>query len=189
MNPGGESIRVVHPLFQTEGGGSIPTSPLQLQFGRISADVAANLNAEWHSVLPYIPVFHIEIAFGAIFENKFYAVGMFGRPVARTICDAGILELRRMAIAQDSPKNTASRMLAWMVREIVKLRPDIRRVISYQDTSIHKGTIYKAQGWDPVDMSSSPVNWGGEAQTKTPPSRERNGKVLCAPKIRWERSL
>jgi len=185
----GESIRVVHPLFPTEGGGSTPTSPLQFHFGRISAELAATLNSEWHSVLPYIPIFHIEIAFAAIFSNVFYAVAMFGRPVARTICDSGILELRRMAIAPDAPKNTASRMIAWMVKEVAKMRPDIRKLISYQDTSIHRGTIYKAQGWIPVDMSSSPVNWGGAAQTKTPPSRTRNGKVLKAPKIRWERTL
>ena len=28
--------RLVHPLFQAEGGGSIPTSPLQLHVGRIA---------------------------------------------------------------------------------------------------------------------------------------------------------
>ena len=35
MDQCGERIRVVHPLFQVEGGGSIPTSPLQLTVGRI----------------------------------------------------------------------------------------------------------------------------------------------------------
>ncbi len=185
----GESIRVVHPLFQVEGGGSIPTSPLQLRFEQVASNFAASLNEEWHSVLPYIPVFHIQIAFGAFFNDVCYAVAMFGRPVARTICDKGWLELRRMAIANDAPKNTATRMLSWMVREVSKMCPDVVKIISYQDSEHHKGTIYKAQGWTPVKMEHSPVNWGGTAQKKKPPTRSRRTKILKSTKIRWERNL
>ena len=189
MNTRGDCIRVVHPLFQVEGGGSIPTSPLQFHFERVTGKFAAEMNAAVHSVLPSIPVFHIQIAFGAFFNGRCYAVAMFGRPVARTICGLGWLELRRMAITDDAPKNTASRMLSWMVREVTKMRPDVVKLISYQDTEHHTGTIYKAQGWHPVDMKHSPVNWGGAAQTKTAPSRKRETKILKAPKIRWERDL
>jgi len=35
-----------------------------------------------------------------------------------------------------------------MLREIKKEFPHIKRVISYQDTAVHRGTIYKASGWE-----------------------------------------
>ena len=168
-------------------GVSIPTPPLQ--FRRIANKDGALLNARWHSVLPNIPVFHIQIAFGAFLGEECCGVSLWGRPVARTICDRGWLELRRMALSIEAPKNTASKMIGWMVRELRKLRPDIVKCISYQDTQHHKGTIYKASGWKAVDMKSSPVNWGGNAQTKTPPSRKRATKILKAPKVRWEKDL
>lgn len=165
------------------------TSPLQFEFKRIPNKLGAQLNQEWHSVLPYIPVFHIQIAYGAYYQERCFAVALWGRPVARTICGIGWLELRRMAICKDAPKNTASCMLAWMARELKRERPDIVKLISYQDTEIHHGTIYKASGWKGIDRSSSPVNWGGAAQTKTPPSRIRTGKVLKAVKVRWEKDI
>lgn len=181
----GDSSLVEYPVLPGEGG-SIPTSPLQFRFERIKNKRGAELNAQWHSVLPSLPVFHIQFAFAAIYEGRPYAVGLWGRPVARTICNMGYLELRRMAICSLAPKNTASRMLRWMKAEITRLRPDIIKLISYQDTRHHQGIIYKAAGWHPVDMKSSPVNWGGFSQTKTAPSRMRKTKILAAPKIRWE---
>ena len=185
----GGSLTEKRPVQQGDGG-STPTPSLQILFRRIPNKLGAKLNAQWHSVLPSIPVFHIQIAFGAFLPNgDCCGVSLWGRPVARTICGKGWLELRRMALSPQAPKNTASKMLGWMGREIPKLRPDINRFISYQDTEHHKGTIYRAAGWMPVDMKSSPVNWGGASQTKTPPSRERKTKILKAPKIRWERKL
>lgn len=157
-----------------EGGGSIPTSPLQFRFERISNKSGVEANQKWHSILPSIPVFHVQIAYGALYEGRLYAVALWGRPVARTICGLGYLELRRMAISEIAPKNTASRMLAWMAKDIAKIRPDIIKLISYQDTSHHKGIIYKAAGWKPVDRSASPVNWGGSiANSKTSDTTEK----------------
>lgn len=181
---------MVEQPVQQVNGGSNPTPSLQVLFKLIPNKLGAELNAKWHSVLPSIPVFHIQIAFGVFLPNgECCGVSLWGRPVARTICGKGWLELRRMALSPEAPKNTASKMLGWMGREIPKLRPDINRFISYQDTEHHKGTIYRAAGWTPVDMKSSPVNWGGNAQTKTKPSRERSTKILKAPKIRWEKEV
>lgn len=176
-------------VIQTEDSGAIPVSTLQLRICHMNKARAVELNAAWHSVLPYIPAFHVQIAYGAEYGGKYYAVALWGRPVARTICGKGWLELRRMAIAKDAPKNTASRMLGIMARDIRKIRPDICKLISYQDTARHKGTIYKAAGWSPVDRSSSPINWGGAAQTNKPPTRLRKPIIASAPKIRWERIL
>ena len=76
-------------------------------------------------------------------------------------------------------------MLAWMRRQITRERPDVVKLISYQDTEHHSGTIYRAAGWRPVEMAHSPVNWGGAAQRK-PATRDRAAPILTAAKVRWE---
>src|SRR3990167_5029668 len=65
MDTRGDSIRVVHPLFPTEGGGSIPTSPLQFHIGKIERKVFAKLNHAWHSRLPNVGNCTIGICYGA----------------------------------------------------------------------------------------------------------------------------
>jgi len=85
MTPSGESIRVVHPLFQEEGGGSTPTSPLQLFIGRINQRLAMQLNEKWHSRLPDISNWQNCDAYGAEYEGVFYAVAMWSIPSARAL--------------------------------------------------------------------------------------------------------
>jgi hypothetical protein len=48
----GEGVTVAYPLFQEEGGGSIPTSPLQFEIMEIDIHRAQKLNSLWHSRLP-----------------------------------------------------------------------------------------------------------------------------------------
>lgn len=69
-----------------------------------------------------------------------------------------ILELRRLALCEFCPK-------------IIKL-------ISYQDTEVHLGTIYKASNW----------KVGGETQLMAWDNikRKRNQLQSTANKIRWE---
>jgi hypothetical protein len=93
----------------------------------------------------------------------------------------GWLELRRMAICDDAPKNTASRMLAFMRRDIRQTRPDIVRLISYQDTDVHRGTIYRASGW-----SVGAHTVVGDKGWNT---RQRNVMQSASDKIRWETQL
>lgn len=74
----GDDARVAYPLFQGEKGGSIPTSPLQLQIIPIGLSRAKKLNELWHSRLPlYETGFceHAKICFGALYKNIFYAIG------------------------------------------------------------------------------------------------------------------
>ena len=176
----GDSIRVVHPLFQEEDDGSIPISPLQFHFGRIDRKTFSFLNEEWHSRLPIVTNCFEGICYGAEYKNMFYAVAWWSKPIAQNRLTNGstIYELRRFAIADDAPKNTASKMLSFMKKDIKKLFPHIKRLISYQDTDAHYGTIYKASGWEQetegnftswenrkdfnrVDQSKSPkVRWG-----------------------------
>jgi len=178
----GDCIRVVHPLFQEEGSGSIPTSPLQLEFGRCPMNVALTLNREWHSRVPELRnQTGKNVAFAAIFEGRYFAVAIWGEPIARMLNGKGMLELRRMAIAPDAPKNTGSRMLRIMRLLIRKENLDVKRLISYQDTESHVGTIYKAAGWS-VGNESKPSAKGWN-------TRKRGEMQTWAKKVRWEIDL
>ena len=180
MNTRADSVRVAHPLFQAEGGGSTPTSALQLQVFGCPIRDAVRLNRKWHSRLPVLSNWQACEAYSAEFEGVRYAVAIWSHPVARLLNGKGMWELRRMAIAPDAPRNTASRMLSVMSRLIRKARPDIATLISYQDTDVHKGTIYKASGWSPRLMSDSQTKW-------SMPNREReDGPASNSPKVRWE---
>jgi hypothetical protein len=182
----GDGVPVAQPLFQEEGSGSIPTSPLQLRFEKIDVPTACSLVALWHSRLPNItPVtitMGIHAAYVAIYDGHFYATAIWSPPVARLLWDADrCLELRRMAVSDQAPTNTASRMLGFMVRDIKKVFPSVVRLLSYQDTEVHKGTIYKATGWLPVHTT------GGDDWVR--PNRSRNATQSDAIKVRWEKVL
>jgi len=112
-----------------------------------------------------------------MFENRWLAVGIWSSPVNQAFDMDSVLELRRMAIASEAPKNTATRMLRIMIMLIRQRLPTIKRLISYQDTEVHKGTIYKASGWQAIDtIKYRPWN-------KT---RQRDNEQSTADKTRWE---
>jgi hypothetical protein len=186
VNERGDSIRVVHPLFHEEGGGSIPTSPLQLHFGAIAIPMAEQLNGLWHSRLPnsgLLPSGGDYTTYGAEHGGIYYAAAIWGIPVARLLNGKGIYELRRFAIAPDAPRFTATRMLGWMVRQIRKLGHKL--AISYQDTAVHSGTIYRAAGWTPVTVAVSGANWDVPSRARRKPTSD----AKATQKIRWEYAL
>jgi hypothetical protein len=181
----GDSVRVAPSLFQKGSGGSIPTSPLQLKIEFINVKLACKLNEKWHSRLPKIHWSNIVrnthyVCFGAEYDYKWYAVGIWSSPVAQNRFKDGkkMLELRRLAICNDAPLNTASRMIKIMIIKIKDKFPEIDRLISYQDTEVHNGTIYKASNWNIINKSKG-MSW----TTKT---RKRNKEQTLAKKIRWE---
>jgi hypothetical protein len=92
-----------------------------------------------------------------------------------------ILELRRLAISKEAPKNTASRMIKVMISIIRQKFPDIKKLISYQDTEVHRGTIYKASNWK-IGAKVRGLSW-------TTKNRKRNPEQTLAKKIRWEYQL
>lgn len=180
-----DGAAVARPLFQAEEGGSTPTSALQLRFGPADFDTARALNAAWHSVLPNLdprcsgggPI--PAQCYVAEFDHHWYAVAIWTGPANRSLGEMGdrILELRRMAIAPTAPKNTASRMLGFMARDLPKRLPTIERLISYQATEHHAGTIYKASGWVPVGYKVW-VPWSN--------ARRRGVPQTTSDKVRWE---
>jgi len=176
-----DGVRVAYPLFQAGGGGSSPTSALQLTVEVVSFKTAKELNRLWHSRLPRIAdpggTGNAGLHYAAEFDGLWYAAAIWTHPVAYKLPQTEWLELRRLAVAPDAPKNTASRMLGVMVRLIRKERPELTRLISYQDTEVHTGTIYKAAGWTPTVVSQGP-DWAK--------SRPRPKSQSTAEKQRWE---
>jgi hypothetical protein len=125
-----------------------------------------------------------KVCYVAEYSNRYLACAIWTDPVAANRFSDGhlMLELRRMAISPEAPKNTASNMIAWMIRDIKKKFPELARVISYQDTVAHHGTIYKASGWTPCNVASTMVDWNVNGRVRA----ETQSK---APKIRWEKQL
>lgn len=94
-----------------------------------------------------------------------------------------------MACAPDAPKNTASRFLAWMTRQIPKTHG---KAISYQDVEVHTGTIYKACGWTAGFVTKARIRdrFKPRKGTNRPYRQDINGKAVAgASKIRWELEL
>jgi hypothetical protein len=149
---------------------------------------ACDLNAKWHSRLPKVVAGNIYrnrhyVCYGAEFQGTYFAVGIWSSPVAANRFKNGnnILELRRLAIAPDAPFNTATRMLKIMRLDIKKRFPNVTRLISYQDTEVHQGTIYKAAGWNSTATSEG-ISWSATG-------RKRNTDQTLATKVRWEFEL
>jgi hypothetical protein len=176
-----EGVRVAYPLFQAEGGGSTPTSALQLYFRAVELSEARQLVKLWHSRLPRFGRFACRVAYGAEFDGVFYAAAIWTNPLSRKLPQMTWLELNRMAVAPDAPRNTPSRMLAWMARDIRERLPEVETLVSYQDTEAHTGCIYRAAGWSATRRL--------EGDTWDRPSRPRADSQTVAPKHRWEKEL
>ncbi len=176
-----DDVRIACPLFQAESGGEVPTSALQLRLYRCSLQTFSNLTNLWHSRLPDIGGFYINgLFFTAEFSNLYYATAGWSSPISMSFNGTQTLELRRFAIAPDAPKNTASRLLSVMIRIIKRQNPTLVKLISYQDTGVHSGIIYKAQGWQPTRISKEgEQNW---VKTKGTSCKLQTTTA----KIRWE---
>lgn len=187
-------VRVAYPLFQAEGGGSTPASALHtgdLTFARCERALAVRLVGEWHSRLPKCQAGPWQYAFSAEHSGIVYAVALWNNPSARTL-PGHWLELRRLACAPDAPPNTPSAFLGWMARYFAKHSPERERLVSYQDTAVHQGTIYRAAGWTPAFTSKPRVRDRSKNRVGTERAyRSRLNGIApdASAKVRWERAL
>lgn len=184
-----ESVRIKQVSKQTTLNSSSDfenlKSPKQLTIKKIKAKQASLLNERWHSKLPKIHWSNIVrnthyVCYGFYFKDYVVGVGIWSSPVAQNRFKNGkeILELRRLALSEQCPKNTASRVIALMIKEIEKEFPEINRLISYQDTSVHSGTIYAASNWHNAQEIDF-ISWNTN-------NRNRNKDQSTSKKIRWE---
>lgn len=111
-------------------------------------------------------------------NNAPIAAAMWGRPTARMEDQERCLELTRLAHCPNAPRNLGSWSLGKMRRWIRENKPEIERVISYQDASVHRGTIYKADNWNMVYEKHTEHTWLNRPGRK---GTERQHK------IKWER--
>ena len=162
------------------------SSPKLFELSTVSAHSACNLNSRWHSRVPLIDPSNVTrnthyVCYVARYESVAYAVAIWSSPIAGNRLKDGkkLLELRRLAINEDAPKNTATWMLSKMTKDIKKRFPNVIRLISYQDTDVHFGTIYKAANWTSVCRSEL-NDWN---------NRDRSAAQTTSPKIRWEYQL
>lgn len=188
-----DDVRESMPLFRSGCGGSSPTSALQLIIRECSIPRAQQLNALWHSVLPRTSLFNLQgsgsnVNYWADYQDRAYAVAIWTRPIAANRMKDGdiCLELRRLAIADDAPLNTASRMLAVMRRLISKKFPHIVRLVSYQAEEHHCGTIYRASGWQVTGRYD-----GADRAWRVGDQKEKLNLPMqtTSAKIRWEYPL
>jgi hypothetical protein len=171
------------PLFTEEygTGNELPSSSKELSIKLMDKKQAAILNEKWHSRLPEIRNWWNCIAFGAEYQNRWFAIALWGPPISASLNDRNWYELRRMAICDDAPKYTATYMLGKMIKWLQQ-NTKYEKLISYQDTSVHTGTIYKAGNWKKGLVS------GGSAWNHTGKIR-KEGPTKNAVKIRWEYDL
>ncbi len=147
------------------------------------AQIACMLNELWHSRLPNIHWSNVVrntyyVCYVFKYKEAIIGVGIWSSPVARKLDRESYLELRRLALTNVCPKNTATFVLSKMRKLIKDKFPQIKTLVSYQDTEVHLGTIYKADNWTKVLKTA-----GGEWSSL---SRKRKKVQSSALKIRWE---
>lgn len=185
-------VVAAYPLFQAEGGGSIPTSALDLRIEEIGMRLARELNTKWHSMLPRTDLGNLlcgttSVAYGAMHDGNWYAVGIWTQPIIAAMCDGKTIELRRLAISDSAPKNTASRMLSVMSRLVKRKFPAMEKAISYLAVDVHRGTIYRAAGWsvDGEIVAARPQRFSGVNKN----TRATGPLQTTSAKQRWQLKL
>jgi len=97
-----------------------------------------------------------QLHLGAFIGARLVGVAQFGPPMDRSklvglVCDTpwnGMMELNRLALIDDTPRNTESRFLSVCFRMIRQNAPHIQWVVSFADaTQCGDGTIYRASGF------------------------------------------
>ncbi len=162
---------------------NFPLSPKEMKVLSIGVDQAMQYNELWHSRLPKTQKGNLTrnkhfIFYGAEFKDHCFASAIWTTPVANNrLSENEIwLELRRLAIAPDAPKFTATWMIAKMIKAIKVKHPEITKLISYQDTDVHTGTIYAASNW---------IKEGQSKGTDWNVTRDRKASQSTSDKVRW----
>lgn len=178
---------VESPLFFDAATVAVPTHARSLTVARCWKPQAVELTRLWHSRLPNTQDGPWVVAYSATFAGVIYAVALWNTPSARTL-PRDWLELRRLACSPLAPFNTPSYMLARMARDIRDTMPHVTKLISYQDTAVHEGTIYKASNWTaewetkPRERDRSTVRAGTNRLYR----KDINSTdVAAAGKVRW----
>lgn len=98
---------------------------------------------------------------------------VWGKPVARMEDQEDTAELLRFWTSDCTPKNTESKALGKMMRDMRK--KDYERVIAYASTGQgHEGTIYRATNWQQVKQTKRNQTWENRAGRD---DRDKSSKI------------
>jgi len=102
--------------------------------------------------------------------DKMIGAAFFGRMAMANqwkrfgVCEADVIELRRMCCIDDTPRNTESYFIGKMLRWLQK-NTEIKTVVSYADAEYgHQGTIYKASNFKYLGFQKGAkvIMWDGK---------------------------
>ena len=147
--------------FQLEEGGSIPTSPLQFRISECRFKDIRHIFEEYHYKGGHMGG-GISFCLSLLKGLDIVGGAVIGKPRHGTRYPDSI-EIRRLALLPDCPKNTASYFLGKIIW-YTKKNTTALSVLSYADLSVgHIGTIYKAANFELVGYTSPSkhVFWEG----------------------------
>ena len=161
----------------------------EIEIQETRAQIACMLNELWHSKLPKIHWSNVVrnkhyVCYAIKYKQAIIGVAIWSSPVAANRFKDGdkLLELRRLALSDVCPRNTASFVISSMIKDIKVRFPELIRLVSYQDTEAHLVTIYKASNWTAAPIQTSLLDW-------TTSKRKRSSLQSTADKVRWEYNL
>jgi len=100
--------------------------------------------------------------FGIYFDNTLFGAISYGIPNAGNIKElytaenqGNYMELSRLALSDELPKNSESRVIAISLKLLKKAEPKLLGVITYADTAYgHTGIIYRASNFRYLGLTS-----------------------------------
>ena len=166
----GGSLIVEQSLFQATEGGAKPTSPhsaKDLELRQVKKQLAEVCYEKWH----YLGKtgFISEINFGVYYDNKLWGSISYGSPNAKILkgyytpeTQKGWWEIKRLAISDELPPNSASRIIAVSEKFLRKIR-FVKGIVTYADSGVgHTGTIYKASGFKYLGLTAKKSDFFNE---------------------------
>lgn len=149
--------------IQFAGGSSILTSPHQLKISKGRFSDFSNLLEKYHYKSSKIGggiSYHLVLKF----KGLIYGGIVIGKMRHQKNYEERAVELRRMVLHPDCPKNTASYFLSKTIWWL-KNNTDINIVYTFADQTVgHKGTCYKAANFEYVKTTppTKHVLWKGK---------------------------
>lgn len=152
MNKSVDNVTGNISLFHSEKGSSSLTSTHQYRITKCKFKDIRHIFEQYHYKGGHMGG-GISFCLALVYNYKIVGGIVVGKPRHEKKYPNSV-ELRRMALLDECPKNTESYFLSKSVWYIKK-NTDIKRIISYSDQSVgHKGTIYKASNFKLIGETS-----------------------------------
>ncbi len=172
----GRSAVAARLADQPAGDGAIPIRSLHVQ--RIQWTAARAFVQQHHYLHQCSPIGRI--AYGITDSRsagRLVGVILLAVPPNINEDQRHTLEIQRMVLLDTTERNAESRVLGFVLRDVPRRYPAIRRVIAYADPAQgHHGTIYKATGFTYLGLSAPGGTTHGAERRGTPRLRTRKHK-------------